>query len=74
MRASAVIEASGTTTKGALYSRLERALMNSTDLFLFESAFVRDTYQRTIGMPTGLVRLRVQWRNRRRVRSRSQGG
>ena len=44
------------TLKGALYSRLERALMNSTDLFLFESAFARDTYQRTIGIPTGLVR------------------
>jgi glycosyltransferase involved in cell wall biosynthesis len=44
------------TTKGALYSRLERALMNSTDLFLFESAFARDTYQRTIGIPRGLVR------------------
>jgi glycosyltransferase involved in cell wall biosynthesis len=45
-----------TTIKGALYSRLERALMNSTDLFLFESAFARDTYQRTIGVPKGLVR------------------
>jgi glycosyltransferase involved in cell wall biosynthesis len=44
------------TIKGALYSRLERALMNSTDLFLFESAFARDTYQRTIGTPKGLVR------------------
>jgi glycosyltransferase involved in cell wall biosynthesis len=44
------------TMKGALYSRLERALMNRTDLFLFESAFARDTYQRTIGMPEGLVR------------------
>jgi glycosyltransferase involved in cell wall biosynthesis len=44
------------TLKGALYSRLERVLMNSTDLFLFESAFARDTYQRTIGTPTGLVR------------------
>jgi glycosyltransferase involved in cell wall biosynthesis len=44
------------TLKGALYSRLERALMNSTDLFLFESAFARDTYQRTIGIPRGLVR------------------
>jgi glycosyltransferase involved in cell wall biosynthesis len=44
------------TLKGALYSRLERALMNATDLFLFESAFARDTYQRTIGIPTGLVR------------------
>ena len=30
--------------------------MNSTDLFLFESAFARDTYQRTIGTPKGLVR------------------
>jgi glycosyltransferase involved in cell wall biosynthesis len=44
------------TIKGKLYSRLERALMNSTDLFLFESAFARDTYQRTIGTPKGLVR------------------
>jgi glycosyltransferase involved in cell wall biosynthesis len=44
------------TIKGALYSRLERALMNSTDLFLFESAFARDTYLRTIGTPSGLVR------------------
>jgi glycosyltransferase involved in cell wall biosynthesis len=44
------------TIKGALYSRLERALMNSTDLFLFESVFARDTYQRTIGTPKGLVR------------------
>jgi glycosyltransferase involved in cell wall biosynthesis len=44
------------TLKGAIYSRLERALMNSTDLFLFESAFARDTYQRTIGIPRGLVR------------------
>ena len=30
--------------------------MNRTDLFLFESAFARDTYQRTIGTPKGLVR------------------
>jgi glycosyltransferase involved in cell wall biosynthesis len=44
------------TLKGAFYSRLERALMNSTDLFLFESAFARDTYQRMIGIPRGLVR------------------
>jgi glycosyltransferase involved in cell wall biosynthesis len=44
------------TLKGALYSRLERALMDSTDLFLFESAFARDTYQRTIGTPTAPVR------------------
>lgn len=44
------------TLKGQIYSRLERALMNNTDLFLFESAFARDTYQRTIGVPRGLVR------------------
>jgi glycosyltransferase involved in cell wall biosynthesis len=44
------------TLKGKFYSRLERALMNATDLFLFESAFARDTYQRTIGTPSGLVR------------------
>jgi glycosyltransferase involved in cell wall biosynthesis len=44
------------TLKGALYGRLERVLMNNTDLFLFESAFARDTYQRMIGIPSGLVR------------------
>jgi len=44
------------TMKGQVYSRIERALMNSTDLFLFESAFARDTFQRTIGVPRGLVR------------------
>jgi glycosyltransferase involved in cell wall biosynthesis len=44
------------TFKGALYGVLERTLMNSTDLFLFESAFARDTYQRMIGTPKGLVR------------------
>jgi glycosyltransferase involved in cell wall biosynthesis len=42
--------------KGKFYSYLERFLMNSTDLFLFESAFARDTYQRTVGTPGGLVR------------------
>ena len=44
------------TTKGVLYSRMERTLMNRTDLFLFESAFARDTYQRTIGTPSALIR------------------
>jgi len=44
------------TLKGALYSRIERALTKATDLVLFESAFARDRYQRTIGIPTGLVR------------------
>jgi glycosyltransferase involved in cell wall biosynthesis len=44
------------TLKGAFYARLERALMNRTDLFLFESAFARDTYERVVGKPAGLVR------------------
>jgi glycosyltransferase involved in cell wall biosynthesis len=44
------------TLKGSVYARIERALMNNTDLFLFESAFARNTYQRTIGTPEGLVR------------------
>lgn len=44
------------TLKGAVYARMERALMNRTELFLFESAFARDTYQRVIGKPAGLVR------------------
>jgi glycosyltransferase involved in cell wall biosynthesis len=46
----------GNTVKGALYGCMERALMDRTDLFLFESAFARDTYQRMIGTPKGLVR------------------
>mgnify|MGYP001035427802 FL=1 len=44
------------TLAGAFYSRLERALMNRTDLFLFESAFARDTFQRVIGKPSGIGR------------------
>ncbi|UGV26446.1 glycosyltransferase family 1 protein [Rhodopseudomonas boonkerdii] len=44
------------TAKGAFYSRLERGLMNRTELFLFESTFARDTYQRMIGTPSGLVK------------------
>jgi glycosyltransferase involved in cell wall biosynthesis len=44
------------TMKGAFYSRIERALMNRTDLFLFESAFARNTYQRIVGTPAGLVK------------------
>ena len=44
------------TLKGSVYARVERALMDDTDLFLFESAFARNTYQRTIGTPKGLVR------------------
>ncbi len=44
------------TLKGAFYARLEKALMNRTELFLFESGFARDTYERVIGRPQGLVR------------------
>ena len=44
------------TFKGEFYARLERTLINSTDLFLFESAFARDTYQRIVGTPNGVVR------------------
>ncbi len=44
------------TFKGEFYARLERTLMDSTDLFLFESAFARDTYQRIVGTPRGVVR------------------
>lgn len=43
------------TAKGLFYSRLEAALMNRTDLFLFESLFARKTYERMIGVPKGLV-------------------
>jgi glycosyltransferase involved in cell wall biosynthesis len=44
------------TFKDNLYTRLERALMNRTELFLFESAFARDTYEHIVGKPAGLVR------------------
>ncbi|MGO9356917.1 MAG: glycosyltransferase family 4 protein [Xanthobacteraceae bacterium] len=44
------------TVEGMFYLRLEHLLMNQTELFLFESAFARDTYQRRIGTPRGLVR------------------
>jgi glycosyltransferase involved in cell wall biosynthesis len=43
------------TFKGEFYARLERTLMDATDLFLFESAFARDTYQRIVGTPKGVV-------------------
>ncbi|MFC0243041.1 glycosyltransferase family 4 protein [Rhodopseudomonas telluris] len=44
------------TVKGQIYSRMERLLMNRTELFLFESEFARATYERMIGKPEGLVR------------------
>ena len=42
--------------KGAFYARLERAFINRTELFLFESKFARDTYARFVGEPTAMVR------------------
>jgi glycosyltransferase involved in cell wall biosynthesis len=44
------------TLEGLFYSRLEKMLMNQTELFLFESTFARDIYQRRIGIPNGSVR------------------
>ena len=44
------------TLKGKVYARIERMLMNHTELFLFESMFARNTYQRVIGTPSGLVK------------------
>ena len=46
----------GTDTLEGKSRGLERALMNRTELFLFESEFARDTYQRLVGTPKSLVR------------------
>jgi glycosyltransferase involved in cell wall biosynthesis len=51
-----VLHYSPSTAKGALYASVERMLIRRTDLFLFESLFARDTYQRFIGTPTTTVR------------------
>ena len=45
------------TMRGMVYSRIERFLMNRTDLFLFESAFARDTYYALVGQPRGEVQV-----------------
>ena len=45
------------TLRGMVYGTLERILMNRTDLFLFESAFASDTYQRIVGTPRNIVRV-----------------
>jgi glycosyltransferase involved in cell wall biosynthesis len=45
------------TPRGIVYASLERLLMRRTDLFLFESAFARDTYQSAIGVPSGVIRV-----------------
>ena len=45
------------TPRGLVYGAAERILMRRTDLFLFESDFARSTYQASIGMPRGIVRV-----------------
>ena len=45
------------TPRGMVYGTLERMLMNRTDLFLFESAFARDAYQRIVGSPRHVMRV-----------------
>jgi glycosyltransferase involved in cell wall biosynthesis len=51
-----VLHYSPSTPKGAVFAMLERMLIGRTDLFLFESLFARDTYQRFIGTPKAPVR------------------
>lgn len=46
-----------TSPVGLLYLSLERVLMRRTELFLFESAYGRDTFARAIGRPPGVVRV-----------------
>ena len=45
------------TPRGMVYGVLEQILMRRTELFLFESAFARDTYRRIVGTPRALVRV-----------------
>ena len=45
------------TMRGKVYGTLERLLMPRTDLFLFESAYARQTYAEQIGVPSCTVRV-----------------
>jgi glycosyltransferase involved in cell wall biosynthesis len=45
------------TLAGKFYLTTERFLMRRGDLFLFESAFSAETFERKIGHPRGLVRI-----------------
>jgi glycosyltransferase involved in cell wall biosynthesis len=45
------------TPRGMVYGAIERFLMGRTELFLFESAFARDTYEAIVGTPRGIVRV-----------------
>lgn len=42
--------------RGRLYMAVERILMHSTDVFLFESAFIGKRFHERVGTPRGLVR------------------
>ena len=52
------------TLKGNIYARVERALMNDTDLFLFESAFAREHLSAHHRHAEGTGAMRVQRRYR----------
>jgi glycosyltransferase involved in cell wall biosynthesis len=64
------------TLRGMVYGTLERILMLRTELFLFESEFARNTYQRIVGVPRGIVWVvpngigATRWRRWRRPRAR----
>ena len=45
------------TLRGIVYGAIERLLSLRTELFLFESAFARDTYAAMVGAPRGIVRV-----------------
>lgn len=45
------------TLRGTVYGGLERILMRTTELFLFESQFARNAYQSMIGPPPSIVRV-----------------
>ena len=45
------------TPQGMIYGAAERFMMTRTDLILFESAFARDKFQDTIGVPGSVVRV-----------------
>ena len=42
---------------GAVYITLEKILKARTDLFLFESEYIRDLFNRRIGAPRAMVRV-----------------
>jgi glycosyltransferase involved in cell wall biosynthesis len=48
---------SATSTEGLVYLTLEKLLARRTDLFLFESRYSRDTFDRKVGAPTAEVRV-----------------